>query len=181
MITEAAAKKEEKENMVEEAKEEVVEKTPSTYEELSLRAKELDKQRDALFLLEKALEDDISSFVQHLIEDEKLFFGTRWALELECAEPMLYAQTEPKGEKASEALNQIRSLIDNGCRCLFIIDDDVSFTVDDLQLTLSFTTESKLISFAEKHGLKVDGFSIKEKLAELKRGIASLESFVKVF
>lgn len=132
--------------------------------ELGHQAWELRRQRELLFA--------------RLILEDGLLKDTTWDVELDTgyhpSNTVYLNYTGPITDK-STPIGKIIDMARNDYHSNFSLMENVNIRFDDNNISLHFKESKALLPFITKYGLVINGTSIRDRLAKLKREVSALE------
>jgi hypothetical protein len=114
--------------------------------------------------------------IAKLIIEEDLFSGTTWDVELGNFVSSSGAHLNYTGLLVDNSpMKKIADMARKEYHSTFELTVGVNVRFDDNGISLTFKEGKMMLPFVEKHGLVINGTSIQDKLAKLKRDVAALE------
>lgn len=146
--------------------------TRGRIDELTLRVKELDNQSAELLSQSFALRTEREELIAQMILEDKVLSNTDWELLISGdSSPYL----EYTGPIDTDPMQEVIKLARTDWHCWFELADGIRLQFDDNEVSLTFKEPRQLMPFVKKHNLLITGTGISDKLAKLKREVATLE------
>jgi hypothetical protein len=141
-------------------------------EQLTNQIKELDEQSAELQAQAFSLRTGREELIAQMILEDKILSKTDWEILLSGeSSPFL----EYTGPIDVDPIQEIIKLARTDWHCWFELADGIRLQFDDNEVSLTFKEPRQLMPFVKKHNLIITGVGISDKLAKLKREVATLE------
>lgn len=140
--------------------------------ELTSQVKELDDQSADLQAKAFELRTLREELIAQMILEDGVLSGTDWELLLNGDTSSYLEYTGPIDV---EPMQEVIKLARTDWHCWFELADGIRLEFDDNEVSLTFKEPRQLMPFVKKHSLKITGTGISDKLAKLKREVATLE------
>lgn len=142
--------------------------------ELDEKIKNLDNLSGELHKKAWDLREKRSKIVAEMILQDNLLEKTDWTLTSGSSNGVHLSMSS--SGKTGTTLEKIQELAQTDYHCDFILQDGITLRFDDNEISLVFKESKTMLPFVTKYGLVVNAFGIKDKLARLKREVATLEA-----
>ena len=147
-------------------------KTKEYIDDLTAQVKLLDEQSAELQTQAFSLRSKREELIAQMILEDEVLSGTDWELLLSGdSSPYL----EYTGPVDVDPMQEVIKLARTDWHCWFELSDGIRLQFDDDGVSLIFKEPRQLMPFVKKHKLIITGTGISDKLAKLKREVATLE------
>ena len=147
-------------------------KTKEYIDDLTAQVKLLDEQSAELQMQAFSLRSKREELIAQMILEDEVLSGTDWELLLSVdSSPYL----EYTGPVDVDPMQEFIKLAKTDWHCWFELSDGIRLQFDDGDVSLTFKEPRQLMPFVKKHKLIITGTGISDKLAKLKREVATLE------
>lgn len=111
------------------------------------------------------------------ILEEELLAGSTWDVELGsfASGSSAYLNFTGQSSDKNSPIHKVVELARDDYHTNFALVDGVNIRFDDSEITLTFKEGVMMLPFIQKYGLVINGTSIQDRLAKLKRDVAALE------
>jgi hypothetical protein len=145
-------------------------------EDLGKRIDEMDERSSELGHQAWEMRRRREELIAQLILEEDLLSGSTWDVELGnyAASSGTYLNYTGRLQDGS-TMKKVVDLARDDYHSTFDLTEGVTVRFDDNDITLTFKEGRMILPFVQKYGLVINGTSIQDKLAKLKRDVAALE------
>lgn len=148
----------------------------SRIEVLNADIKKLDQSINDTVDKISLLQQEASNLMIKIIEEENLLKNTLWEINVSYKISLDYA-----GDKNDAMFKPITDLCHGTWHTWLDMEDGIQLRFDEDTVSLHFEESKQIISFANKHQIKIRGSNVIDKLQTLKRETATLEHLVHQF
>jgi len=148
----------------------------SRIEILNADIKKMDQSINDIVDKISLLQTEASELMIKIISEEKLLKNTLWEINVNYKIALDYA-----GNKNDAAFKPISDLCGGSYHTWLDMEDGIQLRFDEDAVSLHFDESKQIISFANKHQIKIRGSNVTDKLHALKREVSTLEQLVHQF
>lgn len=127
---------------------------------------------DKISLLQK----EASDLMIKIIEEDNLLKNTLWEINVSYKISLDYS-----GDKNDAFFKPITDLCNGAWHTWLDMEDGIQLRFDEDTVSLHFEETKQIVSFANKHQIKITGSNVTDKLHTLKREVSTLEQLVHQF
>jgi hypothetical protein len=145
---------------------------PKRIEEITASIKDLDDGSAELQKEAFKLRTEREELIAQMILDNKMLENTDWELRLNGdATPYL----EYRGPLDTNSMDELFKLAGQDWHSWFELANGIRIMFHDSNMELTFSEAKQIMTFTKQNKIKITGTGISDKLAKLKREVASLE------